>query len=364
MALPSMRGVQCSESMLVRSGQKERMTVGVIGERYNPISYLMLSQLLTSDEIQVSFFIDGSLPKRHKEKLYGKGFNYGKAVGFWIALKRRLVERLPHRLDCLDLIAKCDHKVTFIVPQNASINTGLPAKMYNEPLVDYLLVAGCDQLLKECVLRLARKKAINYHYSLLPSYRGKFPVFWQWFNREPFIGYTFHEIDLGIDTGAPLYQGCVSYDPSQPHTEAQRKVVEESSQVVVEMLRCVRAGRVRLHSEKVPESYYHSEKYHALITIDEAKTRKEVGEVIRRLGFVRLKNGLEVKELVGTGDERITGYRIDKDGIAVPVRDGYVKVRPASTKLRYRIKRLVLGKRLIEGMRPEAETRSKSASTS
>ena len=84
------------------SSQKGKMTVGVIGERHNPISYLMLSQLLRSDEIQVGFFIEASLPQRQKEKLYGREFNSGKAVGFWIALRRRLVERLSKRLDCLD----------------------------------------------------------------------------------------------------------------------------------------------------------------------------------------------------------------------------------------------------------------------
>ena len=50
------------------------------------------------------------------------------------------------------------------------------------------------------------KELFNFHFSLLPKYRGCHTNFYQIFNGEKFSGVTLHKIDDGIDTGAIIDQ--------------------------------------------------------------------------------------------------------------------------------------------------------------
>ena len=50
------------------------------------------------------------------------------------------------------------------------------------------------------------KELFNFHFSLLPKYRGCHTNFFQIFNGEKFSGVTLHKIDNGIDTGPILDQ--------------------------------------------------------------------------------------------------------------------------------------------------------------
>ena len=49
--------------------------------------------------------------------------------------------------------------------------------------------------------RFLSKELFNFHFSLLPKYRGCHTNFFQIYNGEKFSGVTLHKIDNGIDTG-------------------------------------------------------------------------------------------------------------------------------------------------------------------
>ncbi len=51
------------------------------------------------------------------------------------------------------------------------------------------------------ILSIPKLGFFNFHFALLPSYRGASPVFWQIRNGEPFGGLTIHRMDEGWDTG-------------------------------------------------------------------------------------------------------------------------------------------------------------------
>ena len=51
------------------------------------------------------------------------------------------------------------------------------------------------------IKRFRSKKLYNFHFSLLPKYRGCHTNYLQLLNGEKFSGVTLHEIDKGIDTG-------------------------------------------------------------------------------------------------------------------------------------------------------------------
>ena len=50
--------------------------------------------------------------------------------------------------------------------------------------------------------KFTSKELFNFHFSLLPKYRGCHTNFFQIFNGEKFSGVTLHKIDAGIDTGS------------------------------------------------------------------------------------------------------------------------------------------------------------------
>ena len=56
-----------------------------------------------------------------------------------------------------------------------------------------------NQLLKQKKFRSNR--LYNFHFSLLPKFRGCHTNFFQILNGEKYSGVTLHEIDDGIDTG-------------------------------------------------------------------------------------------------------------------------------------------------------------------
>jgi len=71
---------------------------------------------------------------------------------------------------------------------------------------ELLLVYG-TKILKEPVLRTARRGVLNAHCSILPEYRGVRSEFWQCHDQAyDHVGITIHLVDVGVDTGMVLFQ--------------------------------------------------------------------------------------------------------------------------------------------------------------
>lgn len=71
---------------------------------------------------------------------------------------------------------------------------------------DFLLTAGIQSKLSDDFVNQFKKRAFNFHYSLLPRYRGTFPVFWQKCQGDKNFGYTFHLISNKMDSGEIIIQ--------------------------------------------------------------------------------------------------------------------------------------------------------------
>lgn len=71
---------------------------------------------------------------------------------------------------------------------------------------DLIVIFSMSQLLKSDILKIPRMGVINLHPSLLPSYRGANPDFWQYYDLEMNPGVTVHYVDSGEDTGDIIFQ--------------------------------------------------------------------------------------------------------------------------------------------------------------
>ena len=70
-----------------------------------------------------------------------------------------------------------------------------------ELALDVVSVACWSSIIPAPILEIPRYGFLNVHPSLLPAYRGPFPLFWQFRNGETATGVSVHWMDAGLDTG-------------------------------------------------------------------------------------------------------------------------------------------------------------------
>jgi methionyl-tRNA formyltransferase len=82
---------------------------------------------------------------------------------------------------------------------------------------DLVLVFGCGYKIPAELLSIPKFGFYNIHFSLLPAYKGRNPVFWQIKNGENKGGITIHKMAKDFDTGPILVQQELSIFPSESH---------------------------------------------------------------------------------------------------------------------------------------------------
>ena len=107
---------------------------------------------------------------------------------------------------------------------------------------DILLVACFPMILGGPWLTVAKQMCLNVHPSVLPSYRGPTPLFWQLREGEEEIGVTLHMIEAGIDTGDIVAQSMMPLSPGARFSEVNAELAETGAALMVDTLQRMRAG--------------------------------------------------------------------------------------------------------------------------
>lgn len=84
---------------------------------------------------------------------------------------------------------------------------------------EFILSAGLHEKVNRNLLRACPNGLINFHYSLLPKYQGRFPVFWQCVQGDLEFGYTFHMMNERLDAGPILLQNKISISKESLNSE-------------------------------------------------------------------------------------------------------------------------------------------------
>lgn len=120
------------------------------------------------------------------------------------------------------------------------------------------VIVSCNALIfKEEILSLPKLCCLNRHSSLLPSYRGLWPVFQACRNGEKYTGVSVHTMDRRLDRGIILAQRKVPIRPGDTVTSLYDKCYRISVGAVLEALDRVRRNDFYPHDVNgaVP-SYY------------------------------------------------------------------------------------------------------------
>ena len=69
-----------------------------------------------------------------------------------------------------------------------------------------IICNGLKYIIPRSLIELCKYKIINIHPSILPNYKGQFPINNMHANKEKFIGATIHEVSPNVDSGKILSQ--------------------------------------------------------------------------------------------------------------------------------------------------------------
>ncbi len=89
-----------------------------------------------------------------------------------------------------------------------SLNSGDATTILHSLKPD-IIVAQTSQFVPKSLLAIPRWGWINKHASLLPKYRGLYPIFWALYHNEPQIGVTLHKMTNVLDHGPMLAQEII-----------------------------------------------------------------------------------------------------------------------------------------------------------
>ncbi|GMQ96075.1 MAG: methionyl-tRNA formyltransferase [Gammaproteobacteria bacterium] len=107
---------------------------------------------------------------------------------------------------------------------------------------DFLLVACFPMIIGGPWLTVAKQMCLNVHPSVLPSYRGPTPLFWQFREGESETGVTLHIVEEDVDAGDIVAQSVMPLSVGARFSEVNAKLAEMGAALMVDLLQRMSAG--------------------------------------------------------------------------------------------------------------------------
>ena len=127
---------------------------------------------------------------------------------------------------------------------------------------DYILVACFPYKLPPAIWQMPRIACLNLHPSLLPAYRGPYPVFWQLKNGEPKTGITLHLVNEEIDSGDIVLQTEVPLRAGIRGRAIEARLGEFGAKLFLEALRLYQLNNINIQPQSwIQASYMPAPKY-------------------------------------------------------------------------------------------------------
>lgn len=169
-----------------------------------------------------------------------------------------------------DLLDRVDRRVRLPGPHSIAgvcRRRGIPiieAMDVNDPAVVQrvralepdILVSSGNQIFKRDLLKSAKVACINRHTSLLPAYKGIYPLFWCLLNEEKEVGVSLHVMTPKIDEGGVIGQIAVPIDPKDTFFSLFERCFAASGPLVVETVGKLAAGTAAPIVNGRSASYY------------------------------------------------------------------------------------------------------------
>ena len=149
---------------------------------------------------------------------------------------------------------------------------------------DLALCTGFPWLIPPDALAVPRLGCVNGHPSLLPRYRGPFPVAWAVRNGETEIGMSYHFMDAHFDTGNLLAQKRIPLDDDDTMESVWGKTADAARELLPGVLERVASGDRGDPQEG--EGEYHSGFEPEYAQLDLTRPAAEVHRQVRAWNFL------------------------------------------------------------------------------
>lgn len=155
--------------------------------------------------------------------------------------------------DCQGLVAAKKHGIATRVFYSKS------GSEFSEELVRHInfenvdvIVSFYTRLFTEPVLGVLNGRLINLHPSILPACPGQRGFEDMIEAKSRFIGATIHQVDKGMDTGAPIIQSCHPYNPNLSIDQNRHVVFLDQCRMLIQVLAWIRDKRIDLYGNDNP----------------------------------------------------------------------------------------------------------------
>lgn len=134
--------------------------------------------------------------------------------------------------------------------ETGDLNSQTVADGFRALAPDAVLVSCFARRVPQRLLQLPRHGFLNLHPSLLPAYRGPYPLFWQLRDGLDEIGLTVHRMDAGFDTGPIARQTVVALQDGWRAVEIDQQMGRAGGELFLELLPDLAAGRLSLRPQQ------------------------------------------------------------------------------------------------------------------
>lgn len=174
-------------------------------------------------------------------------------------VKSRFAGRLPKkrgakRYDTLAQLCRA-----YLIPhvQIGNPNASEFVKSLQARSPDLLVSVACPYILKEPVLSLAPRGAINIHHAPLPRYKGMMPTFWQMYHGEKSVGLTIHYMAAKVDEGEILFREQQAIQPGESLDHLIRRSKRRGAHCMADVLRQIASNsQSGKHLHSTESSYF------------------------------------------------------------------------------------------------------------
>lgn len=159
--------------------------------------------------------------------------------------------------------------------ENLAIEHGIPMlyinAMHDEAVKSSLLKLDAEYFLVACfpfklpadIYQRPSIACLNIHPSLLPTYRGPHPVFWQLKRGEQKMGVSLHRVNAEFDAGDIILQREIVFADGLRGRAIDALIGTQGARLCVEAIKLYRVKKVNARSQRgVDYSYYPAPVYH------------------------------------------------------------------------------------------------------
>lgn len=198
--------------------------------------------------------------------------------------------------------------------------------------LDALLLLGCSHILSTDLLEVSGLEIINFHWSYLPEYGGRYVTFWAPYEGATEHGITYHTIAEEVDEGKALIRERIPIQAG--NTTLQYDCLTAGRNRLPDVLERLEAGDLE-PLEELPESdlYYASEYETHEFGFNASMPPQEISRRVRAKEELPVTNGSRTGLVTGfeidgedttADDGRIVG--ISRDGVRVALDGGVGRI--------------------------------------